>query len=61
VAKIQRNAATLGSYLQKPDSEEGRYVKKRIRMGKCFVIASAQAVLWDMLTIRWKPVKEWVR
>jgi hypothetical protein len=41
VAEIQRNAETLGDYLQKPNSPEGRYAKERIRMGKCFVIVSS--------------------
>jgi hypothetical protein len=41
VAEIQRNATTLGGYLEKPNSRESRYAKKLIGGEKCFVIVSS--------------------
>jgi hypothetical protein len=41
VAEIQRNAATLGAYLQNTNSLEREYAKERIGKGRCFVIVSS--------------------
>jgi hypothetical protein len=41
VAEIQRNAETLGGYLQNTNGTESEFAKELVGKGKCFVIVSS--------------------